>query len=294
MPRGVLSVPSEREQTKIQIAGKTVKKKRTGYLMERETQKNEYIQIDLVRFAKALWHRAWAIVLAMLLFGAAGFYHAYYQITPLYRASALMYVNNSSISVGSTSVSLGDLSTSQALVQTYAVILKTRLTLNEVIERAGLNYSYNQLNGMVSAASVNDTEIFRITVTSADPVEAELIANTIVEVLPKKIEEIMDGCSARAVDYAVVPTAKSSPNITSYVEKGLLLGFVISCGIIILIELLDEQIRDEDYLTQTYDLPVLAGIPDLLSPKTRSGYGGYYAPRKGERIDHAAQQTFTK
>lgn len=251
-------------------------------LMKKETQENEYMQIDLMRFAKALWHRAWAIVLAVLLFGSAGFYYAYTRITPLYRASALMYVNNSSISVGGTSVSLGDLSTSQALVQTYAVILKTRLTLNEVIERAGLNYSYGQLSGMVSASAVNDTEIFRITVTSPDPVEAELIANTIVEVLPKKIEEVMEGCSARAVDYAVVPTAKSSPSITSYVEKGMLLGFAVSCGIIILIELLDEQIRDEDYLTQTYGLPVLAGIPDLAASKGRSGYGGYYAPKKGK------------
>lgn len=250
-------------------------------LMKREAQENEYMQIDLMRLARALWHRAWAIVLAVLVFGSAGFYYAYTQITPLYRASALMYVNNSSISVGGTSVSLGDLSTSQALVQTYTVILKTRLTLNEVIERAGLSYSYNQLNGMVSAAAVNGTEIFQITVTSPDPVEAELIANTIVEVLPKKIEEIMDGCSARAVDYAVVPTYKSSPSITRYVEMGMMAGLAISCGIIILIELLDEQIRDEDYLTQTYDLPVLAEIPDLLSQKTRSGYG-YYAPRKGK------------
>lgn len=250
--------------------------------MKKETQENEYMQIDLMRLAKALWHRAWAIILAMLLFGGAAFSYAYYMITPLYQASALMYVNNSSISVGSTSVSLADLSTSQALVQTYLVIMKTRLTLNEVIERAGLNYSYGQLSGMISAAPVNETEIFRITVTSPDPVEAELIANTIVEVLPKKIEEIMDGSSARAVDYAVVPTSKSSPSITRYVEMGMLAGFAISCGIIILIELLDEQIRDEDYLTQTYDLPVLAGIPDLLSSKTRSGYGGYYAPRKGK------------
>lgn len=250
--------------------------------MKTETGQNEYMAIDLMRFAKALWHRAWAIVLAVLLFGSAGFYYAYTRITPLYQASALMYVNNSSISVGSTSVNLADLSTSQALVQTYSVILKTRLTLNEVIERAGLRYSYGQLSGMVSASPVNETEIFRITVTSPDPVEAELIANTIVEVLPKKIEEIMDGCSARAVDYAVVPTSKSSPSITRYVQRGMMVGFFLSCAVIILIELLDEQIRDEDYLTQTYGLPVLAGIPDLVASKGRAGYGGYYAPKKGK------------
>lgn len=253
--------------------------------MNTETKENDYIEIDLLRLVKALWHRAWAIVLAMLLFGGAAFSYAYYMIVPMYRASALMYVNNSSISVGSTSVSLADLSASQTLVQTYIVIMKTRLTLNEVIERAGLNYSYEQLNSMISASAINETEIFQISVASPNPMEAELIANTIVEVLPDKIEEIMDGSSARAVDYAVVPTRKSSPSLTRYTMMGLIAGFVISCGIIIVLELMDEQIHNEDYLTQTYDLPVLAGIPDLLSPKTRSGYGGYYsyAPKKEKK-----------
>ena len=31
---------------------------------------NEMV-IDLVQLAKALWHRAWAILLAMVIFGAA-------------------------------------------------------------------------------------------------------------------------------------------------------------------------------------------------------------------------------
>lgn len=243
--------------------------------MMNEATEKDYIEIDLLRLAGALWRRAWAILLAMLLFAGATFSYAYFMITPMYRASALMYVNNSSISVGSTSVSLADLSASQTLVETYLVIMKTRLTLNEVIERAELNYTYEQLRGMISASAVNETEIFQINVVSPNPVEAEVIANTLVEVLPDKIEEVMDGSSARAVDYAVVPTRKSSPNITKYTMLGLMLGFVVSCGLIVLLELLDDQINSEDYLTKTYDLPILAGIPDLLSQKTRAGYGGY-------------------
>lgn len=247
--------------------------------MKKESQDNEYIEIDLLRLVKALWRRAWAIILVMLVFGGAAFSHTYYLIAPTYQASALMYVNNSSISVGSTSVSLADLSASQTLVQTYIVIMKTRLTLNEVIRQADLRYSYEQLNSMISASAVDDTEIFRITVTSSSPAEAELIANTLVEVLPDKIEEIMDGSSARAVDYAVMPTRKSSPNITKNTAMGIAAGFVLSCGIIILLELLDEQIHSDEYLIQTYDLPMLAAIPDLASNKSRSGYGGYTAKK---------------
>lgn len=241
-----------------------------------EKRGEEYIEIDLFQLVRALWRRAWAIVLAMLICGGMGFAYARFMIVPTYQARALMYVNNSSISVGSTSVSLSDLSASQSLVETYIVILKARLTLNEVIERAGLNYTYEQLNGMISAGAVNETEIFAITATSTDPVEAERIANTITEVLPGKISEIMDGSSVRTVDLAVVPTHRSAPSMTRYTALGMFLGAIFSCGIIVLLELLDEQIRGEDYLLQTYGLPMLAMVPDLHS-KGGKGYSGYYS-----------------
>lgn len=247
-------------------------------------EKDDVMVIDLVQLAKALWRRAWAIVLAMIICGGAAFSYAYFLVTPLYQASAMMYVNNSSVSVGSTQVDLSDLTAAQSLVETYLVILKTRGTLEEVIEAADVPYTYEQLSGMITAGAVNSTEVFEIQVTSADPQEAEKLANTIADLLPERISQIIDGSSAKIVDYAVVPSHKSSPSISRYTMIGLLLGAVISCGVIILFELFDEQIRDEDYVRETFDLPLLAAVPDLLS-KSRENYyrdSGNSAAGKGE------------
>lgn len=243
-----------------------------------QNKDDDIIEIDFVRLARALWQRAWVLVLAMLIAGAAGFSYAKFMVTPLYKSSALMYVNNSTLSVGNTSVSLADLTASQSLVNTYLVILKTRLTLNDVIEEADLSYSYEQLCSMISAEAVEETEIFRINVTSPDAKEAELIANTIAEILPEKISEIMDGSSVRTVDYAIVPMQKASPNITGYALKGILIGLALSGGIIVLLEIFDDQIRDEEYLINTYQLPVLAVLPDLVSTKPGKGYYQYREP----------------
>lgn len=255
---------SDKKETKRNFGGAVLDKQREDTEME----------IDLVRLILALWHKAWAIILAMLIGGGASFYMAQYRTVPTYQASALMYVNNGTLSVGGSSISLSDLTVSQSLVQTYIVILRTRLTLNDVIEEANLDYSYEQLRGMVSAEAVNETEIFSITVTSTDPQEAAMIANTITEVLPDKVAEIIDGASVRTVDFAVTPTSKSSPNVTRNTAMGMLVGAVISCGVIILMELLDDQIRNEDYLMQTYGMPILAAIPNLQS-KPGKGYGEY-------------------
>ena len=76
--------------------------KQVGNNRENETE------IDLLQLAKALWHKAWAIVLVTLITAAMAFAGTKLFITPLYTASAMMYVNNSSISVGSTQVNLSD------------------------------------------------------------------------------------------------------------------------------------------------------------------------------------------
>lgn len=243
--------------------------------MRPKAQEDDRVEIDLLRLGAALWRRAWVIVLAMLLFGLAGFSCAYFLVTPLYRSTALMYVNNGSLAAESTTISMSDLTASKTLVDTYIVMMKTRTVLNEVIETAELDYTYEELCEMLDAASIDDTEVFAIDVTAPDPAEAELIANTVADVLPEKIAGIMDGGSARLVDYAVAPVRKDSPSIIKYTAFGVLAGFALSCGVIALRTLLDERVRSSDDLTQTYDLPLLAEIPDLLSRKK----GGYYACR---------------
>ena len=243
--------------------------------MERQT--GEYIEIDLLRLLGALWRHAVVIVLAGALCGGAGFGVAYWVIPPKYQASVLMYVNNSSISVGSTSISLSDLSASKTLVDTYIAILETRLTLEEVIERAEVEYSYEELLELIEADAVNNTEIFSVTVTSRDPAEAERIANVITVVLPDKIAQIVDGSSVRTVDYAVEPESWYSPSVKKFVLIGAAVGLLLSCGLVTVRELLDDQIHSEEDLLSAYSLPVLAAVPDMLSPQSGKGYSSYYA-----------------
>lgn len=251
----------------------------------------EIVEIDLFRLLGAMWHRVWAIILACVLCGSAAFAYASFMIKPTYQSSVLMYVNGSSISVGSASISIssGDLALAKSLVSTYLVILQTKSTLNDVIDRADLPYSYGQLRGMISASSVNSTEVFEVTVTSHDPAEAALIANTIAEVLPEKVTEIIDNTSVRVVDYAEPAGGKSSPNITRYTFIGVLVGLLLSCGVIVLLELRDDQIHDESFLLQTFeDVPILAAIPDLSVPDS-DAYRGY-----GNGYEKAAEQTAKK
>ena len=120
-------------------------------------KENEYLQIDFAKIANGLLRRIWVILLATVLCGALLFSYAAFFITPLYEASTLLYVNNSSFSVGSTSFSISssEISAAKSLVATYQVILKTRMTLNDVIRLGELDYTYEELCEMIETEAVN-------------------------------------------------------------------------------------------------------------------------------------------
>ena len=246
---------------------------------EKAFQKNDEIEVDLGRILRAVMDKAWTVALVTLLSAVIVFGATFFFVTPQYVASAKFYVNNSSFSVGdaSLSISSGDLSTSRNLVDSYIVILKTRETLNDVIDYAGVNLSYWELKDMISASAVNATEIFQVSVTSPDPNEAERIANAVAYILPKRIGTIIDGTSAKVVEAAVVPGSPSSPSYVKNTVVGFLLGFVASVGLIILREIFDITIRSEDDVALTCSHPILAAVPDMGAP---SKGGSYYSTKR--------------
>ena len=238
---------------------------------------NDRSEIDLLHLVKLLWSKAWLIVLVMILLGALAFSYAMFFVTPMYQATAKMYVNNKSISVGSSVLTISDISAAKELLNTYVEILHTRETLEVVIENTEVDYTYEQLSRMITASSVNDTEIFAITVTGPDPAEAKVIVDEIVEILPDRITNIITDTQPRLVDDAVTPVNRSSPSYTRYAIIGMLVGAVLTCGIIIIIDMMDTTMRSEDYLTQNYsEIPVLAIVPDMYETKKRS-YSYYYS-----------------
>ena len=261
--------------------------------MTETTDLNE--TIDLREIFGVLSRKLWAIILAALLFGAAAFAGTVFLIAPQYESSTLLYVNNSDISVGSTSftISSADLTAAQKLVNTYVVILQSRTVLNEVIEQAGLDYTYAELKDMISAAAVNSTEVFEIIVKSTSPTEAELIANTIATVLPDKIADIVNGSDVRIVDYAVVASHRSSPSYTKNTFIGALLGAVLCAVVVVISHMFDENIRSEDYLTLTYpDIPLLAVIPDMNQARQHGSYG-YQSASRARRKTAASSSSET-
>jgi len=255
---------------------------RSSMLMEKhDIESREYYTVDVLHIIKTLWRRVWLIILAALIGGAVAFGVSSFGIAPTYSSSIKLYVNNTSISLGNTSftISSSQLVAAQQLVKTYREILNSRTTLERIIEKAEVNYTYKQLSGMIVCAPSNETEIMKVTVTTKNPYEASKIANTIAEVLPIRISEIIDGASMEVVDSAIPELQKVAPSITRYTAIGLLLGAFIAIVVLVIAALMDDTIHDEDYILNTYEYPILGKVPNLLGNGGKN-YGYYYQKRK--------------
>ena len=246
--------------------------------------------IDLLELAKALWKNILAIALVAVIFGSAAFGYTAFLVEPSYQATASLYVNNSSFSLGATnfSISAAELNASNSLVSVYIYILNSRTTMEDVIKEADLSYSPEELSKMVSAKGINATGAFEVTVTSKNPSEAELIANTIARILPDRIAEIVDGSSVRIVDYAIIPSHRSGPSMVKNTAMGILAGGFLAAAVVVVRFLTDDKsklmIKSADELREMCpDIPVLAMIPDMRVSEKKNGYYSSYYGQIGKK-----------
>ena len=225
-------------------------------------QENVYTTIDLRDYGRMLLKRIWIVVLCVVLLGATTFVYTKVAVDPVYEARISVYVNNSS-QKGSSYVSSSDLAVARVLAETYVNIIQSDRVLDQVITRTGLNLTAEQLRSLITAEPVNETEMFNVVVTTTMPQVSADLANMIAEVAPGVIAEIIEGSSAKIIDYAKVPEKPASPGAARNALVGAVLGLVLACGAVFLEMILDTRIQTEEDLMRLSAMPVLGSIPDM-------------------------------
>ena len=256
--------------------------------MRRMKEQNEMIEIDLQKLFMRYLEKWWLIVFCGLFFALSGLIYTKECITPLYKSNITAYVNNVRAGNQIESISSSSLSTSKALVQTYIRIIYSDMVLTEVAEVAGVDYTPNDIRGMLSAEQVGETELFKVYVSNKEPEMTARIANAIAEVIPTAIAEIVEGSSTKIIDYAQVPQMRYTPSFTKNTVLGGMAGGFFALAIITIGFLLDVRIKEAEDLMSQYDYPILGQIPNFeqISTKrsSKSGYGyGYETAKTGDK-----------
>ena len=221
------------------------------------------VEISLLQIISILWHKVWIIMLCTILGGGIGFCISNYMIEPTYSSSISMYVNNNTERTESQ-LNINDINASQKLVATYIEILKSDMVLDKVVSEMKLPYTNGELSKMITASSLNNTEILEVVVISHNPNEAADIANMLAEVAPPEIIRVVKAGGVQLIDTAVPCEVPIAPNIKTITALVAIIGAFIACMVEIVISMLDTTIKSEEDLQEQYGIPVLGVIPDII------------------------------
>ena len=244
-------------------------------------ERDANMELDIQKLLNEYLHNWWAILLCAIVGMLITWYVTANFITPKYTASVTIYVNNSTREQYIDMISSSSMTTSRQLVDTYINIIKSDTVMDAVVDEMDVKVTAGQIRAMMEATQVDETEMFKVTITNSDPEMSARIANSIAQVAPSKIEDFVSGSSTKIIDYAKVPVNPSSPNIGRNCIVGLILGAAIAMLIIMARMLLDVRVKSEEDLMAMFELPVLAQIPAFVAEgDKRRGYGKYGTYRK--------------
>jgi succinoglycan biosynthesis transport protein ExoP len=127
---------------------------------------------------------SWLIALCALLGGGAAYAYSRQEIA-MYKATTTLMVLQ-----GSTTNDLASIYYSERVTPTYIQMIRGRPVMEAVIEQIGLDYTPEQLAGMIETGTVAETGLIRISVTDANPSLAAQIANAVADEFIRQNEAI--------------------------------------------------------------------------------------------------------
>ena len=213
-------------------------------------------EIDLgALFYRFLEKIHWILLTALVGAAIAGVL-VFKFITPIYEATAKIYI------VGSdTTISLTDLQIGSNLAADYQEVFKNWHVHELVDKRLNLDYSYSKLAGMITITNPQNTHVLYVNVKSPDPQEAKVIADTYAQVAREFIAAKMDMREPNIFEEAKLPDKPITPKKTRDIVIGFALGALLAMAVIAIKFFSDDRILTSEDITKVGNLATLGMIP---------------------------------
>ncbi len=220
-----------------------------------------------MREAAVLLGRRWVELVVLTLLGVAGAAVGIYVSTPVYRASAEVFVSTAG---GQDAVQSLHASTyAVTRIASYAELARSGVVLERVIDDLGLDQSPAQLASQIEAAGLPESLLVEIHASSASAEQARDVANSVADNLELVIEsglesfggDISSLVQVSTVREAPLPVAPRYPDYPTLLALGGFAGFLMALGAVLLRESLDDRIRTDRDLRAVTELPVIGAVP---------------------------------
>lgn len=129
-------------------------------------------------------------MILVIAFGAAiiSAIISFFFMTPIYQSSTQILVNQKKQE--GAMIQAGEVQTNIQLTNTYKVIIKSPVILDQVNEKLKLNMTAQALTGKINVANEKDSQVISVTAEDKDPKLARDIANATADVFKGEVAKI--------------------------------------------------------------------------------------------------------
>lgn len=274
-----------------------------------------YNDFSLGRLVRIVWRHLFAILIIAFIGGCVGYTYRTFFVENRYSSSVKLYVDTSESTMNE---SLQQSYATNAVDSYIAMFNSTRFytlvseatdpanggyevthtvtdddgnetTITDYITPTDRKYPPSVVGAMASYSTVNDTEVFKITMTSRHEGNAKLLADACAKLADNYISEIKSNASVSIVDTASEPVlANANRALLSVIFA--FLAALITVTVYVIKDLSDISIKTEEDLSTSYNYPILGTIPNFnienqnkkkrYGYKYKYGYGRQYSSYK--------------
>lgn len=220
--------------------------------------------ISIVELIQILKKKALLIIMTTIagIGLAAGV--TFFMLTPIYDSAAQLIVQNTQAE--GTNLQ-NDINGNVMLINTYKDMIKGDIVIDavqkELQKEYQFTYSNSELKAIIEVEQAQNSQMFRIIAKSPEPRKAATIANVTAGIFQKKAEDVLEVSKVTITSKGVVPSKAIFPNNKLNLLIGAVLGMMFGVGLAFLLELLDKTVKDERFIAESLDLPILGQVSEI-------------------------------
>ncbi len=245
--------------------------------------------MELKLMIQMLRKRLWLIVVFVVVCTAGAGLYSKYMMTPKYEAASTLIVNKMNVEQGARGLDLNEITSNIMLINSYKVIITSASIMDKVVQQnPGLKATSRELIDDLEVITVQNSQVITLKMKDPSYERAMNIVNAVSKVFKEEIPQIMKVDNISVLDNAkpVADPAPVSPRLKVNMAVAFAVSFLIVVGIVLLLEYLDDTVKNEHDVERYLELTTLGAIRKMKksdlrtrsSARTKKQAGEKYAP----------------
>lgn len=212
--------------------------------------------IDIKEILYLFKKKFWIILLVTIISTGIGYYKTTTMVT--------RYQGFSKVFVGKGDTLLNyypemELKYYTELMNTFNEVIKVDNTLNDSLKKTNSNKTAAEVRGGITITGSQKSPIFTITYTSLSSDGMTEVIQAVSNEFSDYIKKMMPDTKPKIIDEARVYPI--TPNKKRVLLIAFAIGLIISIGIVLVLDYLDDTVKTRDRLEKILPIPVLGELP---------------------------------